>query len=205
MVSLLKRLFSHTVNPQPMHDDLPSPVLLNCWKHHAGALRQRIDEALNGGDLDALAKQLVVIGTELMDLYTGDLAASEIATAALRFLEAESLLDEAAYRNWVEGNGGYRVLTVADDSQWVLRQGEAGGRYVHVHPARWAPKTQRVRANVLKTAVMVVAYVKAHGGDPLDKQVVNQVRQQYLGLSPVGRLADDRGLATVIAVLQSAG
>jgi hypothetical protein len=183
-------------------DDVPSPVLLNCWKHHAGALRQRIDQAVSIGNLDELAKQLVVIGTELMDLYTGLLTPTQISTTVLQYLELESLLDANAYAAWVESNGGYRVLTFADDSQWVLRRGEEGGRFVHVHPARWAPKTQRVRANVLKTAVMVVAHVKAHGGDPLDKHVVNLVRQQYLGLSPVGRLAEDKGLSTVIAVLK---
>ena len=43
-----------------------------------------------------------------------------------------------------------------DGSAWVLRQGEEGGRYVHVHPGRRTPPTLRVRATVLKTAVMAL-------------------------------------------------
>ena len=48
-----------------------------------------------------------------------------------------------------------------------------------------------MRANVLKTAVVVRAYVGVHGGDPSDVALVNRVRRQYLGLSPVGRLVAD--------------
>ena len=79
--------------------------------------------------------------------------------------------------------------------------GEEGGRYVHVHPARYAPQTRRVRANVLKTAVMVLAFVNVNGGDPQHIQLVNQVRTQYLGLSKMRALADDQGLSAVLDVL----
>src|SRR5439155_910547 len=80
------------------------------------------------------------------------------------------------YRAWVEGQGGYGILTFPEDeSRWVLRLGDEGDRYVHVHPGRWTPATLRVRANVLKTAVMVLAYVGAHGGDPLDRALVHRV------------------------------
>ena len=55
--------------------DVPQPVLLNVWKHHAGAIRQRIQQAIQGGDaaLGEMADQLLVMGTELMDLYIGKL------------------------------------------------------------------------------------------------------------------------------------
>jgi hypothetical protein len=61
--------------------DVPAPVLLNTWKHHAAATRQRIGMLAGGGDaaLRKLADQLVVIGSELMDIYTGDLTPAAIA------------------------------------------------------------------------------------------------------------------------------
>jgi hypothetical protein len=82
--------------------------------------------------------------------------------------------------------------------------GEAGGRYVHVHPGRWAPQTRRVRANVLKTAVLVLADAARHGSDPLDLARINHLRTSYLGLSPLGRALDgEQGLGEVLDLLRS--
>src|SRR5262249_10869938 len=146
--------------------DVPSPILFNPWKHHAAAVRRRIAEVAGAGPaaLAGLAPQLLVMGTELMDLYTGPLSPADIAAAVLALLRDEGRLETGAYREWLESNSGYRVVTLpADDSAWVLRLGEEGGRYVHLHPGRWTPHTRRVRANVLKTAVMALAYAGAHG------------------------------------------
>ena len=73
---------------------------------------------------------------------------------------------------------------------------------VHLHPGRWAPETRRVRANVLKTALMVLAYTAVHGGDPRDVAVINRVRQQYLGMAPIRELLGDQGLGVILDVLQ---
>jgi hypothetical protein len=180
-------------------------VLLNTWKHHAGALRRRIQFSVHSGQagLDALAGQLVVLGTELMDLYTGRFAPAEIAQRVLAALRAENRLPLAVYRSWIAAGGGYQVLSFPEDtSRWVLRMGEEDGRYVHVHPARWAPATLRVRANVLKSAVMVLAHVGVYGGGPLDVALINRVRDQYLGLSPIKGLTGDQGLRGVIDTLR---
>jgi hypothetical protein len=185
--------------------EVPPPVLFNTWKHHAGALRRRIEEAVRSGAaaLPELAERLVVIGTELMDLYTGAFTPAEIADKVVAALRADGRLDPEAYRAWLRESGGYAVLTLAEDaSRWVLRGGEEGERHVHIHPARWAPQTRRVRANVLKTAVMVLAYSGAHGGEPLDVRLVNKVRTTFLGLSKVRALADDQGLSVVIDLLR---
>jgi hypothetical protein len=185
-------------------EGVPPPVLFNAYKHHAGALRRYIAEAARQGEpgLVAMAARLVVIGNELMDLYTGDLAPEGIAARVLDLLNKEGRLALGPYKEWLQGQGGYGVLTLEDSSCWVLRLGDEADRYVHVHPARWKPHTRRVRANVLKTAVMVLADVGAHGGDPLSVKRVNAVRQTYLGLSPVRELAGDQGLSVVIDLLR---
>jgi hypothetical protein len=195
-------------NVQPVSPwETPTPVLLNPWKHHAGALRHAIAQAVHGGDeagLHDLAAQLVVIGTELMDLYIGKLTPAEIAARVLDALQTDNRLSLDAYRAWLQANGGYGVLTFEDASRWVLRLGDEADRYVHVHPARWAPQTLRVRANVLKTAVLVRAYVGVHGGDSLKLALLNDVRSRFLGLSPLGKLAaGDQGIAAVLDVLRS--
>jgi hypothetical protein len=184
----------------------PFPVLLNGWKHHAGILRHQIALAAAGGDagLEDLAAQLVVVGTALMDLYTGQLSPAEIADRVVAALKVDDRLSLDAYGAWVQANGGYQVLSFPeDDSRWVLRLSDEAGRYVHVHPGRWSPATLRVRANVLKTAVMVLAHAAVHGGGPLDVARMNRVRQRYLGLSPVGALAGEQGLRGVIDVLRA--
>lgn len=197
------------INPLPNHlvdNDIPLPVLFNTWKHHAGELRCRIAESAAAGEagLLDLAQQLVVLGSELMDLYVGALSATDIADRVLEQLQTQNIISNEAYQAWLQANGGYGMLICAEDqSRWVLRQGPEDGRYVHIHPGRWSPATRRVRANVLKTAVQVNAYVQLHGGQPLEIQLVNKVRQQYLGLSPMRAVGGDQGLAPVIAVLQA--
>jgi hypothetical protein len=184
--------------------DVPPPILFNPWKHHAGALRQRIADAARLGEtaLAALPEQLLVIGTELMDLYTGSRSPADISSRVLAVLTAEGRLPWEAYRPWIEECGGYRVLTLPEDQTcWVLRLGAEGERYVHLHPGRWTPATRRVRANVLKTAVMVLACAAVQGGDPRAVPLINRVRQQYLGLAPIKELTDDQGLAAILDLL----
>jgi hypothetical protein len=183
--------------------EVSSPILFNTWKHHAATLRRRIERLVGPDALEQLSQQLVVMGTELMDLYTGSLTPGEIAEKVLAHLKAEQRLGLEAYRKWLQASGGYGVMTFPEEgSRWVLRMGDADGRFVHVHPARWAPHTRRVRANVLKTAVMVLAHVRVHGGSPRDVAVINQIRRQHLGLSPIGNLSGDQGLGIVLDILQ---
>jgi hypothetical protein len=184
--------------------EVPFPVLFNTWKHHAGALRARIAHSAQDGEvgLRQLAEQLVQIGGDLMDLYLGKLSPVEIADHVVVALKQDGRLALAEYGQWIEANGGYQVLTFAEDeSRWVLRMGDEPDRYVHIHPARWAPQTLRVRANVLKTAILAVAYAAVHGNNPLDVRLINTVRQQFLGYSPIGRLQGDQGIRGVIEIL----
>lgn len=186
--------------------EAPPPVLLNAHKHHAGFLGERIRSAVAAGPagLPPLAAELVVVGTKLMDLYHGPFSPREIGEKVLADLRRAGRDTPDAFRTWVEAVGGYRVVEFPEDtSRWVFRYGEEGGRFVHVHPARYSPFTVRVRANVLTTAVLSLAYVGVRGGDPLDRKVVNAVRRDYLGLAPVGRdPSGDGGIGSVIALLR---
>jgi len=139
-----------------------------------------------------------------MDLYTGDFTPAEIGGKVVEQLRAANRHDRPEYRAWVEREGGYGVLTFPEDaSRWVVRYAAEDERYVHLHPARWAPRTCRVRANMLKTAIMVLGYVGIHGGDPMDRATVNAVRRDYLGLAPIGRdLSGDQGIGELIDLLK---
>ena len=174
------------------------PVRFNAWKHHAGFLRR---QAAPPADLAWLAECLKAVGHDLMDLYDGPRTPADIAAALLAELAAHGRLGPDEFRDWLREAGGFRVLILADASAWVLRWGAEPGRYVHVHPARGAPNTSRVRAGVLKTAVLARAWAIRAGADPCDLAVINRVRQEYLGLPPVPRLAETGGLREVIGRL----
>jgi hypothetical protein len=186
--------------------EVPAPVLFNTWKHHAGALRWRSRAVAEAGPaaLVELGTQMAVLGTKLMDLYTGRLWPAELCAALLDRLRAEGRLDRDAYRSWLAGQGGYGVVELPQDaSRWVLRLGDDADRYLHLHPGRWSPNTVRVKANVLKTAFLVQTWVAIHGGDPLDRAVINAVRGEYLGLPPLGADPDEGlGLGAVLTLLR---
>jgi hypothetical protein len=186
--------------------EVVAPVLFNTYKHHAGALRARIEAVAAGGDeaVQKAAGRVAVLGAKLMDLYTGPLSPRELSERVVARLGGEGRLDPTAFREWILGSEEYAVIEMPEDgSRWVLRLADEPGRHVHLHPGRWSPRTMRVRANVLKTAFLVLAHARAHGADPMDRAVVDGVRKTYLGLSPLGADPDgELGLGAVIAALR---
>jgi hypothetical protein len=181
------------------------PVLFNTFKHHAGALRARIAAlaAAGPGALVEMSSRLAVLGTKLMDLYTGRLTPRDISARVIEQLREARRLELPAYREWLQTQDDYAVVHFGEDeSRWVLRLGEEE-RYIHLHPGRWSPATVRVRANVLKTAFLVLAHARIHGSNPMDRAVINEVRRDLLGLSPVGEDPDEGlGLGAIIELLR---
>jgi hypothetical protein len=138
-----------------------------------------------------------------MDWYIGDLWPGALGERILEMLRAEGREKLGPFRAWVEAGDGYRVVTLEDGSRWVLGLGDEMGRYIHLHPGRWSPHTLRVKAPVLKTAVVALAHAGVHGGEPTDRELVNEVRRLYLDLPPLGSELDaDLGLGRVVRVLR---
>jgi hypothetical protein len=184
------------------------PVLFNTFKHHAGAVRGRIRSVVAAGPaaLEEFAASVAVLGAKLMDFYTGSLTPLEISAHILDGLHRDNRLALEDYRAWLAEREDYAVVALDDDSRWVLRLADEQGRYVHLHPARWSPNTLRVRANVLKTAFLVLAHVRLFGGDPMDRAVINAVRRKHLGLSPIGQDPEGEvGLGAILEVLRREG
>ena len=184
--------FAGRVEARPDPQAPPSALVMVLARALRGLRDQRRGEP---GDSTAVLVAVIVV--------RGPYAPAEVGRLVLARLEEDGRLAPDTYRAWVEAGGGYQMVKLPDESEWVLRQGEEG-RYVHLHPGRWVPQTRRVRANVLKTAVLALAWVGVHGGDPLDLAVLNRVRRQYLGLAPLGRLLPEQGLGEVIALLGGA-
>jgi hypothetical protein len=185
------------------HSPLPRPALLNCWKHHAGWIKARIASAASGGSegVAALPAEMAVVGSRLMDLYTGSYSPAEVAEVVFADLKARGLFEFDALSDWLAGRGKYAMFELPDGSKWTIRLGPADGRYLHLHPGRRAPHTTRAQANTLKSAVMAHAHARLTGGAATDLAVVNGARRLYLGLLPVRELTGDGGLGAVIAAL----
>lgn len=181
-----------------------APVLLNCWKHHAGFALAQIDYFQHQGpeQLPALVEALRVVGSAQMDWYYGPASPAQIGTAILRWLTAHGYQDPAAYAAWLHAHGGYHTVTLDSFSTWVVRWGEQDGYHVHLHPARYAPHTLRLRAPLLKVAIGVMVWAGIYGGDVLDLVLINHVRQTLFALAPIPQLHQHQGLAPVLRMFQ---
>src|SRR5687768_17545884 len=80
-----------------------SPVLFNTWKHHAGALRARIDAVAGRGPagLVEMGTRLAVLGTRLVDLYTGALSPRELSGWVLQELTRIDRLAPPRFQAWL--------------------------------------------------------------------------------------------------------
>lgn len=185
--------------------DVPHPVLLNTWKHHAGWIRERISAAVRAGSagVAALPAEMAVVGSRLMDLYVGTLKPATIAEAVIADLNTRGLFEFDPLAKWLAEQGAYALTELPDRSTWTIRLGPADGRYLHLHPGRWARHTMRVQANTLRSAVMAHALARLTGRAANELEVVNEARKQYLGMLPVHELTGTGGLGAVIAALQA--
>ncbi|MCU0706178.1 MAG: hypothetical protein MUF18_19615 [Fimbriiglobus sp.] len=190
--------------PHPTAHIVPLPVLFNTWKHHAGWVRERIATAASEREIDLkqLAKAVVVAGTKLMDLYTGQLPPWELAERILAQLRDHGHLEQQPFTAWV-AKAGFRVVELPDDaSRWVLRVGD-GERHIHLHTARYSPHSIRVPGISLKTAIVASALALVRGQMLADLETVNNGRRDYLNLPPMAKLAATGGLGEVLCLFAS--
>lgn len=183
--------------------NITSHIQFNPWKHHAGFIKEQIDLFAKEKDGMNKAKESIkVIGDSLMDLYVGRLSVDKIFEKVALKLEGEITLSSSNYANWINNSGtGYQIITLQDKSHWVLRIGDDNEKYIHIHPAKYSPHTVRVRAKTLKTAILVSVYEKNKKIDPLDLQLINKLRKEYLNEPPMKSVSPEMGLGEIIVEL----
>ena len=182
--------------------DLPEPVLLNCWKHHAGFIRSKIVEYKKHPETfrGQLQKEILLIGNSLMDLYLGDFTPAEIAASISTYLNLKKVSGRESYRSWLKEEGHtYRVIEIADRSRWTLRLGEKQERYLHIHPSRYSPNTIRVRSSSLKSAILLCILNGKDSPNILGQ--VNQIRKEYLDLPPLKNILKASALVNLVGIL----
>jgi hypothetical protein len=182
---------------------IPEPVLFNPLKHHLGFIREFIDVRADEETTDrmkAIARELKHIGTSVMDVYTGDLTIENICQEMKDFLGRKNLAEKETFRNWAGADiTDFKVISLSDGSQWVIKYRESENRFVYIFPARSSPRTFRIKSNTLKSAILYIIHI---GKDLVTEDDLNNARA-LAGLSPVKEVADTEAVAEMIEVLRS--
>lgn len=174
-------------------DKIQAPVTLNAHKHHFHDLLRQM-EIWKTMEWDKIYKELLLIGNNLLDFYTGTMTVDEVCTGINHFLIAQNILNSDDFEKWLYPIG-YRKIILHDSSEWIIKMGNDPAKYVHIHPAKFSPHTIRVRANTLKTAIALT--MKGHKILPdmhQNLQMINLIRTRFLQLSPVKSLHRGKGI-----------
>ncbi|MBC5994825.1 hypothetical protein [Pontibacter cellulosilyticus] len=181
---------------------LPEPILFHPFKHHMGFILAYIQEN-RSIDPQLLRTDLLTLGTSQLDLYFGPLSSEQIAKETVLYLQEHNLLTPQAFRYYLQSGGSdYRCITLSDNTDWVLRWGVVANRYVHLHPARYASHTTRVKAAALKTAIATVIAATQLSLPASELSTINKVRKEWLGLSPVKWVSAQEGIGKFLELLQ---
>ncbi|MDX2071127.1 MAG: hypothetical protein SFV55_22045 [Haliscomenobacter sp.] len=172
---------------------LPKPVLFHPLKHHLGYIRHFIQNTTDDEFYAAIPR----IGASQMDLYCGELSLLNIGQEILVQLAAMEIATESDFISFLAIGKGHQNLIISDGSSWTLLRGDDPEFYVHIHPARYARHCIRVKAGVLKTAVMM----QRHGLTLESGTVQVNALRKCIGLSAIKNLEESEGIGRIWAVL----
>ncbi|MFW6257682.1 MAG: hypothetical protein ACOC11_02745 [Prolixibacteraceae bacterium] len=170
---------------------IPEPITFNPVKHHYRFLLKQINK-WRFQEWQEVEEELRTIGNNLLDLYLGNLSINTICNEMLLFFEAHKLSDRETFLKWID-HAGYKKIQLSDESQWVIKKGDNFSRYLHIHPGKNSLHTIRIRATTLKTVIAVKIQLPEENGLP-PLQEVNRIRAEFLNLSPVKKLQQEKGI-----------
>jgi len=177
------------------------PLKLNALKHHLPYLKSRIDQWAGYG-WDTIRKELLELGGNQFDVYTGNLSQEDICDDIDQYLTKNHICSRDDLHQWL-GRQGYRTVTISDNSRWVIRESVSGPDYAHIHPARNQPGVKRIKANHLKTAVALICENNGNGkpSPEFSTSQINTIRITRLGLSPVKSIEDSTKILEMVRFL----
>jgi len=109
-----------------------------------------------------------------MDVYSGSLSIYKILKEAISFLEMKSITKKEVFAEWTGRDiNDYRIITLSDTSQWMLKFHNDEKRFVHLFPARLSPHSFRIKANTLKSAILYYIII---GKDYITGEDLNRAR-----------------------------
>jgi hypothetical protein len=175
---------------------VPMPITLNCWKHHAGVIKDQTNllqkNIISKAELHRL---LLMIGESQMDLYMGKLNPKQIANEIINNVKNSGVKNYTNYSKWLSADGrSYKQIEISDSSVWTLRLGKEKKRYMHIHPGRYSPLTIRVKAATLKTTIAIMVLVGGIKGELPELKSINEVRTVFLKLPPLKSVSLSSGI-----------
>jgi len=183
---------------------IPPPININCWKHHAGFIKKQIESIKEIKDLDQLKVYLMKIGESQMDLYLGEYTPLKISTQILDCLYRKKIFSARQYQDWLSKDGkDYQLVELKDGSIWTLRLGDDAESYVHIHPGRYSPNTVRVKATTLKTAIFLLCFEQLGEIKSFETETVNSIRKKYLDEPPLKSFLTASGLGRLIDLFRN--
>lgn len=180
-----------------------TPVIFNCLKHHLGYIHNSILYFSNHyNNLEGLSDELLNIGRSRIDLYTGKISHEEIIDFIVARLKCKKRFNKTNFKKWLGKNGeGYQTMILPDRSSWIFKWGKNEEKYIHIHPARNSINCISVNASTLKTAIACMVYIEIHGGSPYESKLINRVRKNILGASPIKKVRRKEGIGNLIRLL----
>lgn len=183
---------------------VPPPIKLNCWKHHAGFIKEQISLLRAENELKQLTLILLKIGESQMDLYLGKYSPSELSNQIFNQLKSLRITSYYNYKNWLgEDEKKYKLINLNDQSVWTLRLGEDRERFVHIHPGRYSPHSRRVKSLTLKTVICILSWQKIYSLPAYDIDLVNMLRKKFLKAPPLKSIKTESGLHRIIQILEN--
>lgn len=184
--------------------NVPSPLTFNPLKHHLPYIRDFVNlnirlTAEREWNSSEVRKMLKHLGTSVMDVYNGPLHLSRIFAEILDYLEARKLLSGNSFASWAgTGFSSFRIISLTDKSDWILKYNDNEKRYVHIFPAKKSPHTFRIKSNTLKSAIL---YLIMEGKDYVTRDDLNRARA-ITGLPPVKNVEETRAVMEMIDILR---
>ena len=182
---------------------IAEPVLFNPLKHHLGYIKDYIysySEYENGKKQKDIIRELKHLGTSVMDIYTGSLSVDMICQEVKDSLAEKGILEKENFAVWAGTNiNNYRIISLSDSSQWILKCHTNKVRFVHIFPARNSQLTFRIKANTLKSAILFNIH---SGKDFISTDEINMIRT-LLNLSPIKESADMEAITEMTEILRN--
>lgn len=176
-----------------MNEKIPVPITFNTYKHHFQFLLKQI-ELWQKQEWQQVESEIILIGENLLDFYTGDLTVENICTECLYFFNMNSICNKVEFEKWLNPYE-YKKIKLSDSSEWIIKNGNDECRYIHIHPGKQSPHSKRIRATTLKTVLALMVKTSIISDNMhINLEKVNFIRTTHLHLSPVKSIQRDKGI-----------
>lgn len=169
---------------------LAATIKFNALKHHASFLLNTILEWKKQNP-ETIIPELNELGANQFDVYTGHLSVDQITEQVCDYMTNLKITELHSFQKWM-GKNHYREIELSDGSKWIIRAGEDSEKFIHIHPGRNQELAHRIKANHLKTAIIIFLENQPDRVNDiqLSTAYINKIRAEILGLSPVRSVSE---------------